>query len=145
MHLRELGEKLGGGDELLRAVLPIARHYFNRGDPLRALAAAKRSLQLTEATHDPSLLAEVRIMVGTLAYSCGSLREASSHLEGASVNVEQTNPRFSIGPFRQRIIFPCLRALPMQLLGRVDEAVKLVDEGVRRAYESKHLFGLSFA
>jgi predicted ATPase len=36
-------------------------------------------------------------------------------------------------------------ALPMQLLGRVGEAAKLLEQGVRRARESKHLFSLGFA
>ena len=106
LHMSELGEKIGGGDDLLRALLPLARHYFNRGEPLRALALAKRSLRLTEATQDPSLLAEVRAMLGTLAYSCGNLREALSHSEDVAVYIEQTNPSFFIGPFQQRIILP---------------------------------------
>ena len=50
LRMCELGEKIGRGDELLRGLLPLARLYFNRGEPLRALALAKRCL--TETTQD---------------------------------------------------------------------------------------------
>ena len=90
------------------------------------------------------MLAEVRGVAGTLAFSCGSLREAVSNFEDLAVYVEQTDPKLFIGPFPGRIAHRCLLALPMQLLGRASEAAKLVEEGTRRARESKHLFSLGF-
>jgi predicted ATPase len=142
LRMCELGEEIGRGDELVGGLLPLTRLYLNRGEPLRGLALAKRCL--TEATQDPRLLAEVRGVVGTLAFGCGSLREAVSNFEDLAVYVEQTDPKFFIGPFPGRIVRPCLLALPMQLLGRVSEAAKLVEEGARRARESKHLYSLGF-
>jgi predicted ATPase len=145
LHIYALGEKLGPSDGLVRALLPLARLYFNRGEPLRGLAPATRGLEVAESARDPSLVAESRAILGGLAFSCGRLREAVSHFEALAAYVEQTNPKFMIGPFPAHIANRLLRSLPMQMLGRVSEAAKLVEEGLRRARESKHLFSLSFA
>ena len=145
VRIYTLGEKLGHSDELVHGLLSLARLYFNRGEVSRALAPAMRGLEEAESTRDPSLVAEARGIVGSLAYCRGESREAVSHFEAMAAYVEQTNPKFMIGPFPARIANHLLRSLPMQMLGLVGEAAKLVEEGLRRARESKHLFSLSFA
>jgi class 3 adenylate cyclase/tetratricopeptide (TPR) repeat protein len=145
LRMSELGEKIGQSDELLRGLLPLARLYFNRGEPLRGLAPARRCLQLAEVSQDPRLVAEVRFIAGVLALSSGSLREAVSRIENLASDVEQPNLDFFVGPFPARLVPPFMLVTPMQLLGRVDEAAKLFEEGLRRARDSRHRFSLSFA
>jgi class 3 adenylate cyclase/tetratricopeptide (TPR) repeat protein len=145
LRIYALGEKLGHSDELVHGLLPLARLYFNRGEVSRALAPAMRGLEVAESTRDPSLVAEARGIVGSLAYCRGKSWEAVSHFEAIAAYVERTNPKFMIGPFPAHIASHLLRSLPMQMLGQVGEAAKLAEEGLRRARESKHLFSLSFA
>jgi predicted ATPase len=141
----ELGEKIGGGDSLLHGLQALANLYLNLGESRRGLATAKRAAQVAEATEDPGLLASVHYLVGFLAFSCGNLREAVAHFKDALRHMERTNRNFFVGPYLGWSTVPCVLATVMHLLGSIGEAVRLAEEGLKRARESGHLFSLAFA
>src|SRR5260370_4836131 len=58
---------------------------------------------------------------------------------------DRTNRTFLLFGILCRSVIACDSALALQLLGRVGEAVKAAEEGLRRARESKHLFSLGLA
>src|SRR5262249_15522420 len=80
--------------------------------------------------------------MGFLACSCGNLREAVSNYDDA---MRVSLPGFLFPGLLRRSAFPCRRALALQLLGRIGEATRLADEGLRCARESRHLFSLGQA
>ena len=77
--------------------------------------------------------------------SCGNLREGVSYLEAGARSIDRTNRIVPLLGVLYGSAFPGWLALPFQLLGRVDEAVKLADDGLRHARESRHLFSLGLA
>src|SRR6266851_2457291 len=141
----ELGERIGEVDQLLRGLIALCNLYFVRGEPVRGLELAKRCFEVAESTHDTALLAEAHYGAGLLAWSCGKLREAVANFEDAMRYSDRTNRTFLLFGILYRSVIACDSALALQLLGRVGEAVKAAEEGLRRARESKHLFSLGLA
>jgi hypothetical protein len=138
-RLCELGEKLGGGEHSLRGLIALCNILYNRGESARGLELARRCIALAEETAQADLLAVAHSMAGTLATGCGNLKEAISHMQhsrGASRSISLA----SSGMLPQTGV--SIEALPLQLLGRVDEAANLAEERLRRARESGHLFSL---
>jgi tetratricopeptide (TPR) repeat protein len=144
----ELGEQISEADpdQVLRGRIALSNLYFQRGESLRGLELSRRCLELAETTQSVSLLAQTHWNLGALAYSCGKLREAVSSFEDGMRVLERANRSdFLFAGIMYRSGFACPLALAFQLLGRVDEAVKLAEQGLRHARESRHLFSLGHA
>jgi tetratricopeptide (TPR) repeat protein len=77
--------------------------------------------------------------------SCGNLREGVSYLEAGARDIDRTNRIVPLLGVLYGSAFPGWLAIALQLLGLVDEAVKLADDGLRHTRESKHLFSLGIA
>jgi hypothetical protein len=77
-----------------------------------------------------------------MAFSCGNLREAVSHLERAALLSSQTQHQVLVIGFQYSSLIPSLQAGPLKLLGRIDEAMNLAEKGLHQARESRHLFML---
>jgi tetratricopeptide (TPR) repeat protein len=138
----ELGEKLGEADQLLRGLTMLCNLYFVRGESVRGLEHANRCVELSAVGQHARLLVDAHFVAGALAFSCGKLREAVSHLEGAALLSRRIDHQVSIMGFHYRSLFPCMLAGPLQLLGRFNEALSFAEEGLRQARESGHLFML---
>jgi class 3 adenylate cyclase/predicted ATPase len=142
----ELGEKLGERDQLLRGLTALASLHFNRGESLLGYDLAKRNLDLAETTQDPRLLVDAHHNAGMLAFSCGNLRQALSHLDDAQRHASGARLDDKVSTFGGSLYkstFACVRALPLQLLGWPDEALKSAEQGLRLARDSKHLLTLA--
>jgi len=140
----ELGEKLGGGEHSLRGLIALCNILYNRGESAGGLELARRCIALAEETAQAGLLAVAHEQAGLLAYSCGKLKEAISHMQDAG----DASSSVALAPSG---LLPMLRgtsvneAVCLQLLGRVGEAAHLAGERLRRARESGHLFSLAVA
>ena len=77
--------------------------------------------------------------------SCGNLREGVSYLEASTRGNDRMNRIVPLLGVLYGSAFPGWLAVPFHLLGRIDEAVKLSDEGLRHARESRHIFSLGMA
>jgi class 3 adenylate cyclase/predicted ATPase len=146
----ELGEKIGEPDQVARGLIGLGYLYLMRGEPVRGLELSRRLLELAEATQDTGLLADAHGNLGFLASSCGKLREAISNYEEGMrvlgrVSQSVSQPSFLFPGLLRRSAFPCRRALALQLLGRVDEAARLAEEGLGYARESRHPVSLGQA
>jgi tetratricopeptide (TPR) repeat protein len=146
-----LGESIGGKEQAA-GLLTRCNLYFQHGEARQGIALVDRCLNLVEATRDPDLLADAHFMAGLLRISAGKIREAVYHYENAkrsdrtgraapsSASILSPNP---LG-IPNEILIPHLLAQPLQLLGHVGEAVKLAEQSLKRARESKRLHGLAF-
>jgi tetratricopeptide (TPR) repeat protein len=141
----ELGERLGEPDELVGGRIQLCILHFTRGEALRGLEVARRTLELTEGTTDAGLLVDAHLTYGQVAYSCGMLREAASHFETAIANCARAERIASLAGFLYESANRCHLATALHLLGRVGEAAKLAADGLRHARESNHLFSLGHA
>jgi hypothetical protein len=141
----ELGEKIGEDDQLLRGLIPLSLLYFDRGESSRGLELSRRCLELAKPTQDAALVADALWAVGFLTWASGRLREAASNFEDGLRVLDRTRRRVSRRGFLYRTGFECGRVLVLQILGRVDEAVKVAEQGLRHTRESKHLFSVGFA
>jgi hypothetical protein len=142
----ELSEKLGERDQLLRGLIALAILHVNRGESLLAYELAKRNLDRAETTQDARLLVEAHYCAGMLAYSCGDLRQALAHLDDAKRHASGARLDDKVSPLvgiLHKGRFASFRALPLQLLGWPDEALKSAEQGLRTARDSRHLFSLS--
>jgi class 3 adenylate cyclase/tetratricopeptide (TPR) repeat protein len=141
----ELGERIGEVDQLLRGLITLCGLYFSRGEPVRGLEFASRCFELAEATQDEALLTGAYQTAGVLAYSCGNLREAVAHLETAAIHAGRTDRIVAMNGMLYSSCIAFFRGPPLQLLGRISEALKFTEEGLRDARESRHLFTLGLA
>jgi tetratricopeptide (TPR) repeat protein len=137
-----LGAGIGEADALLRGSLALCQFYFVRGEPVKGIKLAKRSLELAGAAQEAWLLTEAHMRYGLLAYSSGKLREAVSHLEDATLHISRTERKVSPGGFLYSSSIKNVQALALHLLGRVGEASKVAEVGVKDARDSGHLFSL---
>src|SRR5262249_1607320 len=85
------------------------------------------------------------INLGLLTYSSGKLRDAVSNYEDGRRVLDRTNRTISASGSLFRSGFSCRLSTALQLLGRVGDAVRVAEEGLRHARESKHLYTLGFA
>jgi len=139
----ELAEKIGEAKQVVRALSSLSGLYFTQGESARGLELARRSLALWDGIQDKGLLADLGYTAGMLASSCGNFREAASHLEAALHHARRANR--AVSP-QWGLVYRCVIASSLaqvlQYLGRLDEAVKVAEEALRHARESRHMFSL---
>jgi tetratricopeptide (TPR) repeat protein len=145
MRMCDLGEKIGEADQMLRGLISLSHFYFAQAESARGLELSRRCLEVAETAHDAGLLAYARWTAGVLAVSCGKLREGVSYLEAGARGIERTNRSVPLWGVLSASAFKGHLAIALQLLGRVDDVIKLSDDGIRDARESKHLFSLGLA
>jgi hypothetical protein len=138
----ELGEKIGEMDQLLHGLPALSHIYFTRDEPIHGLELAKRCVQLAEVTQEPWLLADAHSRYAIVASSSGKLREAVSHFEDVRLYSSRTDRRFTSAGFLYPSAIASVQAPALHLLGRVNEALKLAESGLRHARDSGHLFSL---
>jgi len=140
----ELGEKIGEKEELLRGLLALSTLHFTRGESTRGLEIARRCVNLAESVQDARLLADAHYRAGILAHQSGNLRESFAHFEDAIRHSGRADQSVSTFGFSFGTLLPAGRALTLQLLGRVGDAIQLAEEGLRHARESRRLYDLGF-
>lgn len=145
MRMRELGEQLGGGEYLLRGLIPLSNMYYTRGEAVRGLALARRSIDLAQESEDAGSLLAGLFYAGLLAYSCGKFQESLAFLNEAVRHEGRKAPSLSPSGYRYESALPCHLAQPLLMLGQVGESKRMSEEGLRRARDSSHLFSLAHA
>src|SRR5262249_19562667 len=118
--------------------------FFGRAEHARGLELARHCVDLAEARRDPELLFDSRGVAGFLAMFCGNFREAITHFEfGREISLPSGSDvrggRVAGAGFWFNL------AAILLLLGRLGEAARIEDEGLRRARESNHVFTLNYA
>jgi len=140
-----LAEQLEERGLLLHGLIGIASIYFTHGEPLRALATGKRCRDLAEQTSERAALAYAAFEMACGAHAAGRLGEAASLYAETMLHAEQTHNRDLILPFTMRSSAAIQRSHVLASMGRVTEAAKLAEDGLRHARESRHLFSLGLA
>jgi class 3 adenylate cyclase len=140
----EIGEELGSGDHLLRGQIALSYIFFNRAEHARGLELARNCVDLAQARQDPALLFDALLGAALLAMFCGNFREAIAHFElGREISLPSGQD--VQGGRVAGVAFSFNLAATLLLLGRLGEAAKIADEGLRRARESNHIFTLNYA
>jgi tetratricopeptide (TPR) repeat protein len=142
----ELAEKVGETEQLVRALSGLSTFHYTRGDAARGLELVIRCLTLGNELRDNALLVDLHYNAGMVTWRCGKFRDAVSHQETALRQVRAA--KRSISPnwgMLHESVIPVQLALDLFYLGRLNEAIKLAEEGLRYARESKHLLSLGAA
>jgi tetratricopeptide (TPR) repeat protein len=137
-RLCALAEQLEESGLLLRGLVGLASIYFTHGEPLRALATGRRCLELAEPAPGGAALAYAAFEMACGAHAAGLLGEAASHYAETMLHAEQANHRDLILPFATWSSAAIQRSNVLASMGRVTEAAKLAEEGLRYARESRH-------
>jgi tetratricopeptide (TPR) repeat protein len=138
----ELSQISGEQEEVLRALLALSTLHFTRGEITRGLEVAERCLSLAESVQDATLRLAAHWRAGILAEHSGDLREGLRQMQHAMRESGQVNLTVSTLGFTSRVVLPTGIAQTLQLLGYSDESLKLAEEGLRYARESKDWLGL---
>jgi tetratricopeptide (TPR) repeat protein len=145
-RLCELGERLRDDSAQLRGLINMGFAYANRGEAQRGQEIARRGLALIGQNHNREIVPHAQLLAAWCAYGFGNLLEASSRLSDLMKRLFSARQGdvagFVIEPWA---IVPMMRAQVRLALGRSDEALKLVDEALRRARQLKHPFMLASA
>jgi class 3 adenylate cyclase/tetratricopeptide (TPR) repeat protein len=142
-----LSERLRDPHALLPGLLNMAAVHSARGEVSRAEVIAKRCLELAERNLNGKLPPILQYTLATNAINSGDLLQASSIFRELMPSVESAHQgdAASSTPMNLWVFTPLLYARVQLSLGRADEALKLVNEALRRARELKHAFNLSGA
>jgi tetratricopeptide (TPR) repeat protein len=142
--MRELSERSGDPDQVLRGQVALCSFYFLRGQSVRGLELAGQCFKLADSSRDAELIADLYFTAGCLAFSCGNLEQAVSFQEAAAVHADRTSHSVSLVGFLRAGAAKAMQAIALLLLGHVDESLKAGEEGLKQARESGHLPTLSF-
>jgi class 3 adenylate cyclase/tetratricopeptide (TPR) repeat protein len=142
----ELAESIGEAEQLVRALSGLSTIYYTQGESARGLELAMRCLTLGSAVRDNGLLADLHYNAGMVAWRCGKISKAASYQKQALLQARTTERSISPnwGMLHECVISVQL-ALDLFYLGRLSEALKAAEEGLRYARESKHLLSLGAA
>jgi class 3 adenylate cyclase/tetratricopeptide (TPR) repeat protein len=141
----ELGEKLEDSEQLLRGLIGLGGVHYARSESVQALEVVKRCFELAQTVQDAALLTDLDYLAGLQAFFLGNLREGASHLDDAALHSSRTSRRISNMGLLYASSIQCIRAATLQLLGRVGDAARSIEEGLRRAREARHLFSVGHA
>jgi class 3 adenylate cyclase/tetratricopeptide (TPR) repeat protein len=143
----DLSERLGDSSALLRGLLNIAFAYSNRGEALRAREIGARCLELAEQRSSSGLLPIIHLRIALSAYHFGDLLQASSQFSDLMKRFAsaQQGAAAEIVPVNAWVLVPAWFAHVRHALGRPDEALKLMDEALRRGSDLKQPFSLASA
>jgi tetratricopeptide (TPR) repeat protein len=141
----DLGEKLGEPELALRGLIGLSGIHFSRSESVQALDLVKRCFQLAQTLQDAASLADLGYLAGLLAFFLGNFRGAVSYLEDAAFQSSRASRRVSNMGLLYASSIRCIRAANLQLLGRVGDATRLAEEGLRQAREARHPFSLAHA
>jgi tetratricopeptide (TPR) repeat protein len=142
----ELSEQVGDGSALLRGLFNLGMTYVNRGQAVRAREIANRCLALAEQNQVLEMLPPAQLLLGRCACFSGDLLEAASQYKDLIKRLVSPPRRITIGVVMEPwVAVPSQLALVEQSLGRPDEALRLCDEGLRRARQLKHPSDLATA
>jgi hypothetical protein len=112
---------------------------------MRALGTGRRCLELAERASDGAALAYAAFWVACGAHASGQLGEAASRYAEAMLHAEQVNQRDLIVPIAVRSASAIQCSNVLASMGRVTEAAKLAEDGLRYARDSRHLYSLGLA
>jgi tetratricopeptide (TPR) repeat protein len=140
-----LAEQLAETSLLIRGLISLSSFYFTHGEPSRAHATGRRCLELAEHASDRAALTYATFEMACGAHTAGLLGEAASRYAETKLHAEHANPRDLLLPFTLWSSSAIQRSNILASMGRVTEAAKLAEEGLRSARESRHLFSLGLA
>jgi tetratricopeptide (TPR) repeat protein len=142
----ELAEALGAGDQFVGALSTLSGLYFTQGESAQGLELATRCLTLSKGVQDNDLLLDLQYNAAALTWRCGKYQEAASLYEDGLRRASRTNCRLSpqYGLLYDSLFRPELACI-LQTLGRVTDAAKAAEEGLRSTRDSRHLFSLGCA
>jgi hypothetical protein len=140
-----LAEQLEESGLLLRGLVSLSSFYFTHGEPSRALATGRRCIELAERTSDSTALAYAAFEMACGAHAAGLLSEAASHYAEAIRHAGQANQGDLLLPMTVWSSSAIHRSNVLASLGRVTEAARLAEDGLRYARESRHLYSLGHA
>jgi class 3 adenylate cyclase/tetratricopeptide (TPR) repeat protein len=138
----ELGNLLGGKEQLLPGLNGLCNLHFVRGEASAGSKLATECLKLAEDTHDPKWLAVARFNSAASAMSSGNLTQAVAHLDEMRRQANLAKVKFSLSGSLYETAMPLAQIL--HLLGRVSDASRSAEWALRYARESRHPFSLGF-
>jgi tetratricopeptide (TPR) repeat protein len=144
-RMYDLGETLGERQLVLRGLIGLCGVHFSRSESVQALDLVKRCFELVPTVQEAASLADLGYLAGLLAFFLGNFRGAVSYLEDAAFQSRSANRRVSNMGLLYASSIQCIRAANLHVLGRVGDAARLIEEGLRQAREARHPFSLSHA
>ncbi len=115
-----------------------------RGEPTSSLDRAKQCLEIARQKSEEGAQAAANYVVASTLLRCGNLREASSYYRDALAHAENAGQASRVLPFDVQSASAAYLSLNLLLLGCPDDALKLGEQALNRAQESKHLFSLGY-
>jgi len=121
----ELGNRLGGKEQLLPGLNGLCNLHFVRGEASEGSKLATGCLKLAEDAHDPKWLAVARFNSAASAMSSGNLTEAVAHLDEMVHQANLAKVKFSPVGILYETTMPLAQILHLQ--GRVSDALRSVE------------------
>jgi tetratricopeptide (TPR) repeat protein len=143
----ELSEQLRDDSALLIGLVNVGLVHGGLGEARHTIEIARRCLELAERNVNNEVPIAVHYLLAATAHMSGDLPRASSLYRDLMQRLVSARQGIAaeFTPSNQWVIAPASLATTRLALGWPDEALKLVDETLRRARELKHPFSLAWA
>lgn len=142
----ELADGAGTTAQRFPVLRALASYYVGTGQPRMALETGKELIELGEAEHDESILAEGHYVVGS-ALLFVNVEGSRSHLDRAIALHDpktQGSSRFRLGP-NTGVVARVAAGLQLWMCGGLEQSVARLDEALGLARSIDHPFSLAFA
>src|SRR5208282_5768353 len=138
----ELSQQLGETVMQLHGLINLAQLYYPRGEPMRTLELGQRCLKLAEGTDDFEATAYAHMTTAFAKHAFGRFSEAVVHYQDAILYAKRATRRGLIMPVEPWSCSATQMSCVVHLLGRIDAALSLAQEGLHHAREEQNLFNL---
>ena len=129
----ELSQQLGETVMQLHGLINLAQLYYPRGEPMRTLELGQRCLKLAEGTDDFEATAYAHMTTAFAKHAFGRFSEAVVHYQDAILHAKRASRRGLIMPVEPWSCSATQMSCVVHLLGRIDEALSLAQEGLHHA------------
>jgi class 3 adenylate cyclase/predicted ATPase len=146
-RVRTLWQQVGETPQAVTALLGLRGFYNLAGEVQTGREFSEQILRLAQRRHDPALLLEGHLGLGTSLFSLGELSTARTHAEQgiALFDHQHFRSHLSIGRVDSRVGCLSLTARVLLLLGYPDQARKRNHQALTLAQELPHPLSLSYA
>jgi predicted ATPase/class 3 adenylate cyclase len=145
--LLEMSEGSATPTELFPVHRALATYYMNTANFEEAAGYGRRMIELGEANDDPAILLEGHFVYGSVTAFSGMLEEGMPHLDRCIELHDPSQPhsnRFRLGP-STGVTARIASGLILWQYGKLDEAVRRVEEGLTVSEAMGHPYSVAFA
>jgi predicted ATPase len=144
---RDLGQQVGDGQQLFRALLGLRSVYNHRADFKKAHELGEDLLRLAQSMHDPALLLQIHFALGVTLFFLGEFPSALIHLRQVMgfYDPQKHSPHVSLVGADRGVACLSFSSWVLWSLGYPERAMRKSHEALALAQRLSHTYTFVYA